>query len=137
MDSIVRIGIACAAAAGFAAAAAALYGRYRTLPAFLTGPNICRLEHAGCAALFRTPAAALLGVPNALLGVLYYPLLAGSLALAIPPILLFAVSLFALAMSAALARILLRDRLECRICWMGHAANLAVSTGLAILSFAR
>jgi hypothetical protein len=50
------------------AAAAALYGRYRVLPAFLTGPRICRLEAGGCAVLFRTRTAALLGVPNAALG---------------------------------------------------------------------
>lgn len=126
-----------AAVAGFAAASAALYGRYRTLPQFLTGPNICRLDHGGCAVLFRTPQAALLGVPNALLGVLYYPALLAGLAVSVSPRLLLAVSLLPLALSAVLARILIRDRLECRICWVGHAANLAVSAGLAILSFGR
>ena len=33
--------------AGAAAAAAALYGRYRELPALLTGPTICRTEASG------------------------------------------------------------------------------------------
>ena len=129
--------IGAAAVAGFGAAAAALYGRYRTLPKLFTGPTICRLEEGGCAILFRTPQAALLGVPNALLGVFYYPALVAGLALSVPPPLLLGASLPALAMSAVLARILLRDRLECRICWAGHAANLAISVGLAILSFGR
>ena len=41
--------------------AAALYGHYRVLPSWLTGPRICRLEHGGCAVLFRSPRAKLLG----------------------------------------------------------------------------
>ena len=36
-----------ALAAGAAAAAAALSGHYRVLPAWLTGPEICRLEDGG------------------------------------------------------------------------------------------
>ena len=53
-----------------------LYGHYLVLPAWLTGPEICQLEAGGCAVLFRTPRARLLGVPNASLGVLLYALLA-------------------------------------------------------------
>ena len=48
---------------------AALYGHYRVLPAWLTGPEVCLMEDGGCAVLFRSPRARLLGVPNALLGV--------------------------------------------------------------------
>ena len=54
---------------GAAAAAAALYGHYRVLPAWLTGPEVCLMEDGGCAVLFRSPRSRLLGVPNALLGV--------------------------------------------------------------------
>jgi tetratricopeptide (TPR) repeat protein len=61
-----------ALAAGATAAGAALYGRYRVLPAWLTGPAVCRLEDGGCAVLFRSPRARLLGVPNALLGLVLY-----------------------------------------------------------------
>src|SRR6185295_1355731 len=75
---------------GVAAAAAALYGRYRPLPAFLTGPAICRLEDNGCGVLFRTREAALLGVPNSLLGLLFYFLIAAGLALHWPSMPLFA-----------------------------------------------
>ena len=38
----------------------------------------------------------------------------------------------ALAMSLYLAWVLIRDRLECRICWTGHAANAALWLGLAL-----
>ena len=55
---------------GAAAAAAALYGHYRVLPAWLTGPEVCLMEDGGCAVLFRSPRSRLLGVPNALLGAL-------------------------------------------------------------------
>jgi len=111
---------------GFLGAGAALYGRYRTLPSFLTGPNICKLEAGGCQVLFRTPNAALLGVPNSLLGVLYYPLLALGLQLGWPFPLLFAASSFSFGMTLYLAWVLLRDKLECRICWTGHACNTLI-----------
>ena len=44
--------------AGACASAAALYGHYLVLPGWLTGPEICQLEHGGCQVLFRTPAPA-------------------------------------------------------------------------------
>jgi uncharacterized membrane protein len=115
---------------GVAAAAAALYGRYRTLPAFLTGPAICRLEANGCQVLFRTRLAALLGVPNSLLGVLLYGLIVIGLVVGWPRALLLAAATAALAMSVYLGYRLVRDRLECRICWTGHAANLLLWLGL-------
>ena len=113
------------------AAACALYGRYRTLPSFLTGPNICRLEAGGpfdklrasCQVLFRTKNAAMLGVPNSALGVLYYPLLGLGLILKWPLPLLLAASTSAFLMTLWLAWILIRDNLECRVCWTGHVCN--------------
>ena len=44
--------------AGGAAAAAALYGHYRVLPGWLTGPEVCQLDDGGCAVLFRSPRSA-------------------------------------------------------------------------------
>ena len=64
---------------GASAAAAALWGYYRELPGWLTGPEVCQLEAGGCAVLFRTPRAALLGIPNASLGMVLYVLLAAGL----------------------------------------------------------
>lgn len=116
---------------GASASAAALWGYYRELPGWLTGPEICRMEGGGCAVLFRTPRAALLGVPNASLGLLLYAALAAGLLLGLPAALLFAMTLPAVAMSAFLGWSLYSRRLQCRICWAGHAANLTLAVLLA------
>lgn len=121
--------------AGAVAAAAALYGHYFVLPAWLTGPDVCRMEHGGCAVLFRSPRSALLGVPNALLGVLLYAILASGLLLGWPPLLLFAMTLPAVAMSAFLGWSLITRRLQCRICWTGHVANALLALTLATRAF--
>lgn len=115
-----------ALALGAAASVAALWGHYGVLPGWLTGPDICRLEHGGCALLFRSPRASLLGIPNAALGVLLYVAIAAGLLLAWPPLLLFAMTLPAVAMSAFLGTSLIRNGLQCRICWTGHVANGAL-----------
>ena len=112
-----------ALAGGAAAAAAALYGRYRVLPAFLTGPEICQLEEGGCSVLFRSPRAALLGVPNAALGFLLYVLLAVGIVMHWPAWILLAMTAPALAMSVFLGRSLIVNGHECRICWTGHFSN--------------
>lgn len=117
---------------GAAAAAAALWGHYRELPGWLTGPEVCQLEAGGCAVLFRTPRAALLGFPNAALGLALYLLLAAGLILEWPPLLLFVMTIPAIAMSAFLAYSLLSRGLQCRICWTGHAANAALALLFAL-----
>jgi uncharacterized membrane protein len=108
---------------GTAAAAAAWYGHYYVLPGWLTGPDICRLEDGGCAVLFRSPRAALLGVPNATLGLALYALLAAGLLVQAPSWLLLAMTLPAVAMSAFLGRSLIVNGHQCRICWTGHISN--------------
>jgi uncharacterized membrane protein len=123
--------------AGTAAAAAALYGHYRVLPGWLTGPEVCRLEDGGCAVLFRTPRASLLGVPNALLGVLLYLLLAVGLLLGWPPLWLFLMTLPAVAMSAVLGWSLISRGLQCRICWTGHVANAVLAFALGARALGR
>jgi uncharacterized membrane protein len=134
LASLLETGIAAVIAVGAFAAIVALYGRYRVLPSVFTGPTICRLEAGGCQVLFRTPAAALLGVPNAALALALYLLLALGLALNWPSLLLLAAATLALVMSVYLAWYLIRNRLECRVCWTGHAANLALWLMLFIRS---
>ena len=112
---------------GACASAAALYGHYRVLPAWLTGPQICRLEHGGCAVLFRSPRSKLLGIPTAAFGLSLYALLAMGLVLGWPPRLLFALTWPAAAMSAFLGYSLLTNRRQCRICWAGHFANAVLT----------
>ena len=123
VDSVIWIALAV----GAAASAAALYGHYRVLPGWLTGPEICRLEHGGCAVLFRSPRSALLGVPNASLGLTLYAALATGLLLQWPPVLLAAMTLPAIAMSAFLGRSLIVNGHQCRICWAGHVANAVLA----------
>jgi uncharacterized membrane protein len=115
-----------ALAIGGAASVAALWGYYGVLPAWMTGPEVCRLEHGGCAVLFRTPRAALLGIPNASLGILLYVLLASGLLLDWPQPLLIAMTIPAVAMSVFLGWSLLSRNLQCRICWAGHIANFTL-----------
>lgn len=130
-DLIVWIALGC----GLAASVAALYGHYLVLPAWLTGPEVCRLENGGCTALFRSPRARLLGVPNASLGVLLYVLLAIGVASGWPAGLLLVLTLPAIAMSAFLGWSLITNGLQCRICWTGHAANGVLAVTLALRTF--
>lgn len=120
---------------GLSASAAALYGHYRVLPAWLTGPEICRLEDGGCAVLFRSPRSALLGVPNAALGVILYLLLAIGLATGWPSLLLFLMTIPAVAMSAFLGWSLIVNGHECRICWTGHISNGVLFLTMAVQAF--
>jgi len=117
---------------GAAASLAALWGYYGVLPGWMTGPEICQLENGGCSVLFRTPRAALLGIPNASLGIVLYAALAAGLLFGAPPLLLFAMTIPAVGMSAFLAYSLISRGLECRICWTGHAANLTLAVLLGI-----
>jgi uncharacterized membrane protein len=133
VSGVVTVIVWAALGVGMAAACAAFYGRYRTLPASLTGPEVCKLDEVnGCQVLFRTRYAALLGVPNSLLGVLYYPLVAAGLLAGWPVSLLMAGASAAGAMSIYLAYVLSRDGLDCRICWAGHLANAALWLGFAL-----
>jgi uncharacterized membrane protein len=126
MDVIVWIALA----GGACASAAALYGHYYVLPGWMTGPEICKLEYGGCAVLFRSPRARLLGVPNAALGLALYALLAAGLILGWPRLWLFVLTWPALAMSAFLGYSLIANRRQCRICWAGHVANATLFVAL-------
>ena len=115
-----------ALAGGTIAAAAAFYGHYRELPGWMTGPEICSLEGGGCAVLFRSPRAALLGFPNAGLGLVLYTILAIGLRMQWPPTLLWLMTVPAVAMSVFLGYSLIVNHHQCRICWTGHASNAAL-----------
>jgi uncharacterized membrane protein len=131
MTDVSGVLISLALLGGTAAAAAALYGHYRVLPGWLTGPEICKLEHGGCAVLFRSPRASLLGMPNAALGLLFYPILAVGIALHWPDWILLGMTVPALAMSAFLGWSLIVNRRQCRICWTGHLSNAVLFAALA------
>jgi uncharacterized membrane protein len=134
---MLNISIALSLFVGASASLAALYGHYRVLPGWLTGPEICKLEHGGCAVLFRSPRARLLRVPNAALGIALYVILAAGLVLGWPAFVLALLMLPALAMSAFLGYSLIANKRQCRICWAGHFANAAlfVLLGSRVLGF--
>jgi uncharacterized membrane protein len=117
---------------GVAASTAALYGHYRVLPGWLTGPEICQLDHGGCAVLFRSPRSRLLGVPNAMLGLALYGLLAIGLIVGWPSWFLLMMTVPAVAMSAFLGYSLIVNGHQCRICWVGHFSNAALFALLAL-----
>jgi hypothetical protein len=85
--------------------------------------------------LFRSPRSRLLGVPNALLGVILYVLLAMGLLRHWPAWLLFAMTLPAVAMSIVLGHSLITRKLQCRICWTGHVANAILAVTLGASAF--
>ncbi len=76
----------------------------------------------------QTPRARLLGgTPNALIGVLYYPVMGAGIWAALAPwaaAMFLAAACFAAAVSAVLAySLLLVTRMPCRYCWTAHAIN--------------
>jgi uncharacterized membrane protein len=117
---------------GVAASTAALYGHYRVLPGWLTGPEICQLDQGGCAVLFRSPRSRLLGVPNAMLGLALYGLLAIGLIVGWPSWFLLMMTVPAIAMSAFLGYSLIVNGHQCRICWLGHFSNATLFALLAL-----
>jgi uncharacterized membrane protein len=78
----------------------------------------------------KTPRAHLFGVPNSLLGVLYYPAVAVAVWFVqgvIAAALLLAAALLAAAMSVVLGySLLFVTRRSCPYCWTSHAVNWAM-----------
>jgi uncharacterized membrane protein len=78
----------------------------------------------------KTPRAHLFGIPNSLLGALYYPAIAVAVWLELGPIaaiVLLAAALIAAATSAVLAySLLFVTRRACPFCWTSHAVNWAL-----------
>ena len=101
-------------------------------------PRFCRLGEETCASIVFTPEARVLGVPNSLLGQIYYvSLLAGAPAGALDlPWLGFAwlaASLLTVGLGAYLTwSLLFVTRVACVLCFTSHAIN-AVIFGLLVL----
>ena len=101
-------------------------------------PSFCRLGEATCASIVFTPAARAFGVPNSLLGQVYYAsLLAGAPAGALdePRLRLawLAASLVTVGLGMYLAwSLLFVTRVACVLCFTSHAIN-AVIFGLLVL----
>ena len=130
LEWLVKIIIGIAIGGGTAASLAALYGHYFILPAIFTGPTVCRTEAGGCAILFRSRRASWWGVPTSLFGLLFYAILSAGLLAGWDDRILLAGTAPALLMSIRLGSSLLRNGLECRVCWTGHASNLCICLAL-------
>lgn len=104
-------------------------GLYASLFMLNKGRRAARGEIKG-PSVVKTPRAHLFGVPNSLLGMLYYPALAVSvwfLQERIAVIALLAVVLLAAATSLVLAySLLFVTRRSCPYCWSSHAVNWAL-----------
>lgn len=101
-------------------------------------PRVCQLEERSCKTVLGTRYARIFGVPNSLLGVLYYLIViivvlseftTGWISVA-----LIAVAWFTVALGIGLAYALFFIiRIPCPLCLTGHTINLALAILLTIL----
>ena len=95
-------------------------------------PSFCRMERGACMRLLDTREAKVFGIPNSLLGVIYYG------AILLLPIqqfeLLFLIaSIFSVGLGMYLVHVLVvRLKIHCMLCFTSHAINLVIA-GLFIL----
>jgi len=95
-------------------------------------PQVCRLEERTCQTVLSTPYARVLGLPNSLLGILYYVStlailfggwLVGAVGLAVVVLAWFTVALGAYLVYALLFII----RIPCPLCLTSHVINVVLA----------
>lgn len=87
-----------------------------------------------CTLVTRHRDARLFGVPNSILGTIYYLLVMFAIGLELPPLLMVAeaASLLALVFAAYLVHSLyVRVRIVCPLCLVSHAITVGIAVGLA------
>ena len=90
-------------------------------------PSFCRMEKGACMRILDTPEAKVLGVPNSVLGVLYY------LAILLVPIssfetLFLIASILSVGLGMYLVRALVaRLKVHCPLCYTAHGINLVIA----------
>jgi uncharacterized membrane protein len=116
---IVRVAITICCGVGLYVSLFMLRKSQRAARGELEGPSVVK-----------TPRAHLFGVPNSLLGTIYYPALAAAVWLihgVVPEIALLLVVLAAAGTSVALAySLLFITRRSCPYCWTSHVVNWTV-----------
>lgn len=100
-------------------------------------PSVCRLKDRTCQTVLTTKYARLFGVPNSLLGVLYYSavivLLSGGWTAGLVASALIAAAWFAVAVGFLLVySLFFVIRIPCPLCLAGHAINLLVALLLTL-----
>ena len=101
-------------------------------------PSVCRLEERTCQTVLGTRYARVFGVPNSLLGVLYYLTVIAILLMGwtVAPItgVLIAVAWFTVLLGLYLAySLFFIIRIPCPLCLTGHAINLALAVLLTTI----
>jgi uncharacterized membrane protein len=101
-------------------------------------PSVCRLEERTCQTVLGTRYARVFGVPNSLLGVLYYLTVIAILLMGwtVAPITgaLIAVAWFTVLLGLYLAySLFFIIRIPCPLCLTGHAINLALAVLLTTI----
>ena len=101
-------------------------------------PRVCQLEERSCKTVLSTRYARIFGVPNSLLGVLYYLfvviVLMGGFTDASISLALVAVAWFTVAAGIGLTYALFfMIRIPCPLCLTGHTINLALAILVTIL----
>lgn len=101
-------------------------------------PSVCRLEERTCQTVLSTKYARVFGVPNSLLGVLYYliviALLSGGWTAAPVAAALIAVAWFTVALGVLLAySLFFIIKIPCPLCLTGHTINLTLAILLTFI----
>ncbi len=101
-------------------------------------PNVCQLEEHSCKTVLGTKYARVFGVPNSLLGVLYYPVVIALVlgGVTAPPIsiALLAISWFTVALALVLASALFFIiKIPCPLCLTAHTINITLAILLTII----
>ena len=107
----------------------AYYGR--VMPSRLLPSALCKWEEGTCLTVLRTSYARVFGVPNSLLGILFYLVMLGGTGYVEthPAVLhgLLAAATSAVLLGAYLITALrVRLRASCPLCYVGHAVNTAL-----------
>ncbi len=90
-------------------------------------PSFCRMEKGACVKILDTPEAKLLGIPNSVLGAIYY------LAILFVPIdrfetLFLLASIVSVGLGMYLVRALIgRLKVHCPLCYTAHGINLVIA----------
>jgi len=90
-------------------------------------PSFCRMDKGSCTRLLETPEAKVFGVPNSLLGVIYY------VAMLLLPIQQFEMfflvaSIFSVGLGMYLVHaLIIKLKTNCPLCYTAHAINLVIA----------
>jgi uncharacterized membrane protein len=101
-------------------------------------PSVCQLEERSCKTVLGTKYACVFGVPNSLLGVLYYliviTLVLGGFTAVPISLALIAVAWFTVGLGLVLAYALFFIiRIPCPLCLAGHTINLSLAILLTVI----